>query len=92
MPLFVCERCGAIENTACGGTFWHSKSCVGDKFYKEDKVGFFCKEALCCKCHTGRWHNKFPYEIATEESVMDIGLDNFMKHGLKKLNIVGDCP
>ena len=88
MPLFVCELCGAIDNTACGGTFWRSKSSVGKKTYETD-TELFCKEALCCLCATGEWHHEFPYEIATRESVIEMGLDNFKKNGLKKLGMKG---
>lgn len=59
MPLFVCEECGCVDNTACGGTFWvvlHAKN---------DKV-------LCCECHLGKWHNRFPKKIATKRKIKQI--------------------
>ena len=67
MPLFICEKCDGIDNTACGGTYWMS--------HRENTP------ALCCECspveypdgsknnRAGKWHNRFPKEIATQESV-----------------------
>lgn len=45
MPTFLCERCGAIENTATSD-YW---------LYKLDN-----KPVLCSKCSTGKWHDRFP--------------------------------
>jgi len=61
MPLFVCEKCGCVDNTACGGTFW----IVLHK--KDNKV-------LCCECHfgPGKWHNRFPKKIATQSEIKQI--------------------
>lgn len=51
MALFICEKCGYIENTALG-FYW------GREFIK------FCDEkmngkALCSECIKGVWHGKF---------------------------------
>ena len=65
MPLFICEECGTIENTALGH-YW-SKDHV--KFKDSSKNN----KALCSSCipaeyddssETGRgkWHGKFPKE------------------------------
>ena len=59
MPLFVCENCNCVDNTACGGTFWKVLHERGGKL-------------LCCECNSGKWHNKFPKEIATKEEVIEI--------------------
>lgn len=48
MPLFNCEKCGAVENTALGA-YW------GRKHQKQPE--------LCSECHTGKWHGKFPKEF-----------------------------
>lgn len=53
MPLYVCSRCHAIENTALGN-YWDTKINTGD-------------EPLCSECETGEWHGKFPKTIATSE-------------------------
>ena len=44
MPLFRCEKCKTIENTALSPYSWTS----------EEKL---CSE---CDPRIGKWHNKFP--------------------------------
>lgn len=63
MPLFVCEACRALENTALGW-YW-ARKLLGDP------------RALCCVCaprtyddgtkteYDGRWHGEFPRRMAT---------------------------
>lgn len=50
MPLFQCDRCLAVDNTACGGNYW---SRLMDADAPTGPV-------LCCECHTGKWHDRFP--------------------------------
>ena len=69
MPLFRCEKCGCIENTALGH-FW-SRSI-------QDFKGTEFEKALCSECtpsfypdgsktkNGGKWHGHFPKEQATE--------------------------
>lgn len=56
MSVYICEKCGAIENTALGG-YWHNA------LNHEPKQ--------CSECNTGAWHNEFPKrnwsEIGIEE-------------------------
>ena len=47
MPLFKCDKCGALENTALGN-YWWAKSEGQD--------------VECSECDTGVWHNQFPKE------------------------------
>jgi hypothetical protein len=54
MPLFVCDDCGAVDNTACGGSYWIRN--------KTEKV-------LCCECYTGKWHDDFEKKIADEDYI-----------------------
>lgn len=49
MPLFRCDKCGCVENTACGH-YWSEK-------YEE-------KPVLCSECSDGVWHGKFPKRSA----------------------------
>jgi len=71
MPLFVCDKCKAIENTALG-SYWYSK-------HKGE-------DALCSECmpyrkitkEGGKWHNKFPKTIATTEIIKDMGEGHFV--------------
>lgn len=75
MPLFVCDECKAIENTALG-QFW-TRGRYGNS-----------KEALCSECmpyvkighnrKVGEWHRKFPKQIATTELIKQIGEEHFV--------------
>lgn len=58
MSLYQCEKCGCIENTACGW-YWYT-DCAGPEFDKK----------LCSACapthfddgsrtELGEWHGKF---------------------------------
>ena len=50
MPLFRCDKCDAVENTACG-CYWGRERLQGGR-------------ALCSECGKGEWHGRFPKEIA----------------------------
>lgn len=64
MPEFVCEACGCVDNSACGGTYWTrgTKAFAGEA---QDKL-------LCVACtpsefsdgtpytRGGKWHGRFP--------------------------------
>ena len=47
MSVYICEKCGCIENTALGG-YWGNLM---------DKTPVVCSE-----CDSGRWHGEFPKE------------------------------
>lgn len=63
MPLFQCEKCGCVENTACCGYWGRNRPSLT---HKKD-LG----KKLCCACESttypsgeakdrgGRWHNEF---------------------------------
>lgn len=51
MPLFRCEKCGCVENTALSD-YWM------DHLEK--------KPAQCSECGTGEWHRRFPKKDARE--------------------------
>lgn len=44
MPCYICEKCGAVDNTAIGG-YWRNY------IRKEPK--------MCSECNFGKWHGKF---------------------------------
>jgi hypothetical protein len=44
MSVYICEKCGAIDNTAIGG-YWKNKRNN--------------QPAMCSECNTGKWHNVF---------------------------------
>lgn len=69
MPLFICEQCQTIENTATG-RWWTRNS---RNMWSKDNEG----KALCSVCappkyvdgtrtEFGVWHDKFPRRRATE--------------------------
>ena len=85
MPVFICDNCDALDNTACGGTYW-----VRDvNYYGEEYLG----KALCAECAPtkfksgkpaptgGKWHGEFEKEIMTEEKIKKYGVDNFIYLG-----------
>lgn len=87
MPLFVCECCGTIENTALG-FYWCKKIY---KFQDESKNG----KALCSACipeffsdgsrarsHdiVGKWHGKFEQQNIkdlTKSEIKQLDLLNY---------------
>ena len=44
MSIYICEKCGCIENTSLGG-YW--KNCLKNE------------PKMCSECNTGSWHNEF---------------------------------
>lgn len=67
MPLFLCDNCGVIENTALSSYWWKDQSAeVGGR-------------ALCSECTPataggekfGKWHGKFPREFMTDEQIAE---------------------
>jgi hypothetical protein len=62
MPLFICDQCHAIENTALG-SFWHRRSQN--------------LPVLCSECGRGKWHGHWPKAIATKDTVRE-RKDDFM--------------
>lgn len=69
MPLFICEKCGCIENTALGH-YWSKDT----QMFKNTEWG----KALCSECSPnkfpdgsnyakgGKWHGQFPKESFEE--------------------------
>lgn len=55
MPLFMCSKCGCIENTALG-YYWNEMMDA----HQENRAA----KPLCSLCRTGKWHDQFPYESA----------------------------
>lgn len=85
MPLFVCDECDAIENTALG--HFHSRN--SNTLWSDEYVG----KALCSKHRPlsfrdgtpndkpRKWHGRFVRQIATLEIIESIGRDNFIYLG-----------
>jgi len=80
MPLFVCDVCHAIENTACGH-YWSRGMDFGS--------GPTDSRALCSECMPysevmkvgGKWHGEFEKTIATTEIIREMGESNFVYVG-----------
>lgn len=77
MGLYVCEKCGCIENTALG--FYWSRNVVTMNWPDEYK-----NKALCSECgpttysdgtptNYGKWHDRFPKRSADGMFVDDLG-------------------
>ena len=66
MPIFICENCGCIDNTALGGTYWTRNA---DIYPAEYRGKILCQ--LCApkkfddgtpNKEAGTWHDIFPRE------------------------------
>lgn len=69
MPLFICAKCGCVENTALC-TYWFRtdlKYCDELKEYQDKPLCSECGIAEKGRMIPGRWHNRFPKVNATEE-------------------------
>lgn len=78
MPLFICDECSAIENTALGFTngefypnLWKDTSKNGKKLCSECAPAEYADGS---PCRGGKWHGEFPKVIATEATVRERGL------------------
>lgn len=81
MPAFICDNCGCIDNTACGGSYWTQNMDIWPDEFKG--------KVLCCVCvspfyktgernpDAGIWHNYFERRFPTEESIKRDGIENF---------------
>lgn len=82
MPLFICPKCGCIENTATS-SYWSFKINASKLQYHPDLEKYRGKP-LCSECGTikyrkddngntisvvepGEWHGKFPKELANDD-------------------------
>ena len=64
MPLFICDKCGCIDNTATGHYWckdwtdlWADKSIVGKALCAECAPAFY-KDGT--PSEYGKWHDRFP--------------------------------
>lgn len=63
MPLFICEKCGTIENTAVGH-YW--------PVFAEHKP------VLCSECHSGKWHGLFEKRNYRDLSIQEFNKMGFL--------------
>lgn len=52
MPLFMCRKCGCIDNTATAGGYWYARA------YNKPE------DMVCSECGQGEWHGQFPKRSA----------------------------
>lgn len=87
MSLFICAKCGCIENTATS-TYWAltRKGAEDDHIY-DDSLKDYIGKPLCSECATiiyhkddstsnvipEKWHGKLPKEMASEEDRKRVG-------------------
>ena len=57
MSVYICEKCGCIENTSLGG-YWRNV------INKEPK--------MCSECNTGEWHNEFEKRHWTDYGIKEL--------------------
>lgn len=80
MALFICAKCGCVDNTATSSywsliSFDNVEKIIWDESLKEYKGKALCSECACMTCSKdnvfrvipGKWHDKFPKEKATED-------------------------
>lgn len=80
MPLFICSKCGCIENTALI-TYWYRKNLRYANGLEE-----YQDKPLCSECGMpsgklmipGRWHGRFPKEQASEEYKRRVATDGLI--------------
>lgn len=80
MSVYICERCGAIENTAAGG-YW--KNCLEHE------------PKQCSECNFGKWHGKFQKKHWTDYGVeklleLEKRKDGSMINATKFLKSIGE--
>lgn len=80
MSLFVCAKCGCVDNTATSNYWMLTNEYIVDKFDYAKELQPYKGMGLCSECGRlatspdgrdvvvpGKWHGKFPKEKATEE-------------------------
>lgn len=53
MSIYICIKCGSIENTAVGG------------YYQNLRAGI---PVMCSECNTGKWHKVFEKKFWNDAS------------------------
>lgn len=86
MSLFVCAKCGCVDNTATSSYWMLTNEYMVDKFDYAKELQPYKGMGLCSECGRlttapdgrdvvvpGKWHGKFPKEKATEEQLKKDG-------------------
>ena len=85
MSLFVCAKCGCVDNTATSSYWMLTNEYMVDKFEYAKELQPYKGMGLCSECGRlatspdgrdvvvpGKWHGKFPKKKATEEQLKRI--------------------
>lgn len=86
MSLFVCAKCGCVDNTATSSYWMLTNEYMVDKFDYAKELQPYKGMGLCSECGRlatspdgrdvvvpGKWHGKFPKKKATEEELKRVG-------------------
>lgn len=92
MSLFVCAKCGCVDNTATSSYWMLTNEYMVDKFDYAKELQPYKGMGLCSECGRlatspdgrdvvvpGKWHGKFPKKKATEEELKRVGYKNLIK-------------
>ena len=90
MSIFICEKCGNIDNTACSNNYWHV---AGNKYYKSvnkpikiyyrPEFEYFEDHMCCSKCCEGIIYKDG--DIMKPTSIDDDELIHWTKIGKEEL-------
>lgn len=95
MSLFVCAKCGCVDNTATSSYWMLTNEYMVDKFDYAKELQPYKGMGLCSECGRlatspdgrdvvvpGKWHGKFPKKKATEEELKRVGykIDQYMDY------------
>lgn len=85
MSLFVCAKCGCVDNTATSSYWMLTNEYMVDEFDYAKELQPYKGMGLCSECGRlatspdgrdvvvpGKWHGKFPKEKATEEQLKKV--------------------
>ena len=94
MPLFICAKCGVIENTATS-CYWTLTSSRIDKYKFHPDLIQYKGKPLCSECAKtiygkdkdgnyisgvvpGEWHNKFEKKYPDEQRIRQMKKDGLL--------------
>ena len=84
MPLFICDECDCIENTACGHYWCKGMQFIDEKIRDKALCSECCPASLMKNRNFGKWHGLFDKQIMDEDKVKEklkIDKDHFIYLG-----------
>lgn len=91
MSIFICEKCGKLDNTACSNNYWHAlankireeKGEEPETHYKQE-FSYFERHVCCSDCCEGVTYSDDSGTLHNRE--IDIkDKDHWTKYGKEKL-------